>query len=331
MAVTADLLIERLKALPRQTLGHFPTPLEPLPRLSARWNGPEVWVKRDDQTGLAGGGNKTRKLEFLVADALRLGADTLVTGGAVQSNHVRQTAAAAARLGLRCHLVLKGEPPAAPQGNLLLDQLLGAELHWTQQALPEALDTVTQNLKGAGYRPYLIPYGGSNPLGVCGYAQAWLELESQCAAQGLMFDAVVVASSSGGTQSGLALGAQACGYRGRLIGISISDPADVLRETLSELIRSTQQELGLPIAVPELEIDASWLGAGYGIPAPEELETVREVARTEGLLLDPVYTGRAFTGLRALIARGVLQRGQRVLFWHTGGLPALFAYAERLL
>jgi len=327
----AESLAERLARLPRQRLGHFPTPLEPLPRLSALWRGPELWVKRDDQTGLAGGGNKVRKLEFLVADALQQRADTLVTGGAVQSNHVRQTAAAAARLGLRCHLVLKGQPPAAPQGNLLLDQLLGAELHWTQQALPEALAAITQELQAQGCRPYLIPYGGSNALGVCGYAAAWLELETQCAALGWHFDAVVVASSSGGTQAGLALGALACGYRGRLIGISVAERRETLDATLSALATAAQRLLELPAELPGFEIDDRWLGAGYGLPAPEELETLRQVARSEGLLLDPVYTGRAFTGLRGLITRGELRAGQRVLFWHTGGLPALFAYAEQLL
>lgn len=326
-----EALVRGLERLPRHALGHFPTPLEPLPRLSARWEGPELWVKRDDQTGLAGGGNKTRKLEFLVADALRQGADTLVTGGAAQSNHVRQTAAAAAKLGLRCHLVLKGSPTAPHQGNLLLDQLLGAEIHWTQQELPQALATITQSLQAQGHRAYLIPYGGSNGLGVCGYAAAWLELEAQMAALGLAFDAVIVASSSGGTQSGLALGAQACGYRGRLIGISIAERAEALRSTLRALVEEAQAMLGLPIGAPAFEVDDSWLGAGYGIPAAEELATLREVARTEGLLVDPVYTGRALTGLRGLIARGELRRGQRVLFWHTGGVPALFAYAEQVL
>ncbi len=326
----AERLRQALNALPRYTLGHCPTPLEPLPRLSALWAGPELWVKRDDLTGLAGGGNKTRKLEFLVADALRQGATALVTGGAVQSNHVRQTAAAAAKCGLRCHLVLKGSPPAQIQGNLLLDQVLGAELHWTQQDLPQALAHVTQTLQAQGERAYLIPYGGSNALGVCGYAAAWLELEEQCAELGLTFDAVVVASSSGGTQSGLLVGAQACGYAGRVIGISVAEPTARLCTLLQALVTEAQALLGLGAVMPACEVYDDWIGAGYGVPAAEELAVLRAVARAEGLLVDPVYTGRALTGLYGLIQRGVLHRDQRVLFWHTGGIPALFAYAEQL-
>lgn len=319
-------LEQRLGSLPRIRLAQLPTPIEPLPRLSALWGGPELWVKRDDLTGLASGGNKTRKLEFLVGETLQEGADTLVTGGAVQSNHARQTAAAAAHLGLDCHLVLKGNPVTPLQGNALLDALLGAELHWTQQDLPQALALITQTLKAQGRRPYLIPYGGSNAIGACGYAAAWLELEAQDAA----FDAVVVATSSGGTLSGLLVGAQACGYGGRVIGISVSEPASLMREMVCTLVEETQRRLGLPVSVPPFEVDDAWLGAGYGVPAAEELEVLREVARTEGVLADPVYTGRALTGLRGLIRRGVLRQGERVLFWHTGGLPALFAYAEQL-
>lgn len=319
-------LEQRLSELPRVRVAHLPTPLEPLPRLSALWGGPELWVKRDDLTGLAGGGNKTRKLEFLVGEALQQGADTLVTGGAVQSNHARQTAAAAARFGLRCHLVLKGSPPTPLQGNALLDALLGAELHWTQQELPQALALITQSLKAQGLRAYEIPYGGSNAVGACGYAAAWLELE----AQGVGFDAAVVASSSGGTLSGLLVGAQACGYTGRIIGISVAEPAHRMRAQVLALVEDTQRLLGLPPGAPAFEVYDDWLGAGYGVPSAEELEVLREVARMEGVLADPVYTGRALTGLRGLIRHGALQRGERVLFWHTGGLPALFAYAEQL-
>lgn len=319
-------LEQRLSELPRVRFAQLPTPLEPLPRLSALWGGPEVWVKRDDLTGLAGGGNKTRKLEFLVGEALQQGADTLVTGGAVQSNHARQTAAAAARFGLRCHVVLKGSPPTPLQGNALLDALLGAELHWTQQDLPQALALITQSLKAQGLRAYEIPYGGSNAVGACGYAAAWLELE----AQGAEFDAVVVASSSGGTLSGLLVGAQACGYTGRIIGISVAEPASRMRAQVLALVEETQRLLGLPLVAPAFEVWDDWLGAGYGVPSAEELEVLREVARTEGVLADPVYTGRALTGLRGLIRHGALRRGERVVFWHTGGLPALFAYAEQL-
>ena len=313
---------------PRVSIAHLPTPLEMLPRLTAHLGGPQLWAKRDDQTGLATGGNKTRKLEFLVAEALAQGADTLVTCGAAQSNHARQTAAAAARFGLACTLVLRGEPPPQAQGNLLLDELLGAEIVWAgADDLTARLEETADALRSRGRRPYVVPYGGSNPVGVCGYVAAMEELLAQAAQAGLSFDHIVLASSSGGTQAGLTVAARALGYRGRILGISVDLPADPLRRRMAELATATADHLGLPLtfAPEDFAVEDGYRGGGYGVISDLEREAIRLLARTEGLLLDPVYTGRAFGGLIDLIRRGVFSPQERVLFWHTGGVAGLFA------
>jgi D-cysteine desulfhydrase family pyridoxal phosphate-dependent enzyme len=315
--------------LPRVSIAHLPTPLEPLPRLSAALGGPELWVKRDDQTGLACGGNKTRKLEFLVADALAQGADTLITCGAAQSNHARQTAAAAAKFGLRCTLVLRGEEPGTATGNLLLDRLLGAEVVWSGRDLPhERMPEVAERLRAQGRRPYIVPYGGSNLIGAVGYAAAMEELLTQAAQRDLRFDAIVFATSSGGTQAGLTVGARALGYAGRLLGISVDPPAAILRAILLPLATETAERLGLTLsfAAEDFAVEDGYLGGGYGVVSDLERAAIHTLARHEGLLLDPVYTGRAFGGLLDLVRRGAFAPGERVLFWHTGGTPALFAY-----
>ena len=339
------MLTEKLS---RVSIAHLPTPLEPLPRLTAQLGGPELWIKRDDQTGLATGGNKARKLEFLVADALAQGADTLITGGAAQSNHARQTAAAAAKLGLACALVLRcpepvegrGGEPSQVQGNLLLDRLLGAEVVWAgERPLDTAMAQVAEDLRAAGRQPYVIPYGGSNPIGASGYAAAMDELLVQCAERErttgirVNFEHVVFASSSGGTQSGLAVGARALGYEGRILGISVDQPAVVLRSMLADLATATADHLGLGFAfTPEdFAVNDDYLGGGYGVVGDLEREALRVAARAEGVLLDPVYTGRAFGGLLDMVRHGAFHPGERVLFWHTGGTAGLFGYGERAL
>lgn len=313
---------------PRVSIAHLPTPLEMLPRLTAHLGGPQLWVKRDDQTGLATGGNKTRKLEFLVAEALARGADTLITCGAAQSNHARQTAAAAARFGLHCTLVLRGHPPAQSQGNLLLDYLLGADIVWAEDApLPERMAEVAESLRAQGRHPSVVPYGGSNPVGVCGYVAATEELLAQAAREGVAFDHIVLASSSGGTQAGLAVAARALGYGGRILGISVDLPAGPLRRRIAELATLTADHLGLSLTfTPEdFAVEDGYLGGGYGVIGDLEREAIHLLARTEGLLLDPVYTGRAFGGLIDRIRRGEFSPRERVLFWHTGGVAGLFA------
>lgn len=329
-----------LETLPRLPLAHLPTPLESLPRLRARLQAekpdrsvPLLLVKRDDQTGLASGGNKTRKLEYLLAQALAEKADTVLTVGAPQSNHCRQTAAAAARAGLRCVLVLGGAAPMLSGGNLLLDRLLGAEIVWAgQRDRLAVLAEAAAAQSAAGYRPYVITYGGSSPVGAAGYAVAMLELLDQAAQAGRAVDHVVVASSSGGTQAGLAVGAWAAGFRGHVHGISIDRSAADFRPALAELATQTADLLGAPraFAAAEMIVHDAYLGGGYGVLGDPEREAIGLLAASEGLLLDPVYTGRAWAGLLDLIRQGRFDVDETVVFWHTGGLPALFAYADKL-
>jgi D-cysteine desulfhydrase len=287
---------------------------------------------------LATGGNKARKLEFLVADARAAEADALITGGAAQSNHARQTAAAAAKFGFACRLVLRGEEPSRVQGNLLLDWLLGAEVVWAgERPLAEAMAQVAEELQAAGRRPYVIPYGGSNPIGASGYVAAMEEVLAQCAGQGLRFDHIVLASSSGGTQAGLAVGARALGdvnglFGGHILGISVDQPADVLQRMLADLTTATAGHLGLgfTFAPEDFDVNDDYLGGGYGVVGDLERAALRTMASTEGIILDPVYTGRAFGGLLDLIHRGAFQASERVLFWHTGGTAGVFAYGGEI-
>ncbi len=327
--------VTRLNMLQPLSLGTFPTPLMPLPALSAKLGGPEIWVKRDDLTGLGMGGNKVRKLNFLMADALRQGADVVMTTGAQQSNHARQTAAAAAALGLPCVLVLGGEKPAgAPQGNYLLDCLLGAEVRWGgNRPLMAALEAEAETLRQQGHHPYVAPYGGSSAVGICGFAAALVELLEQAQALGLTFDAMAVASSSGGTQAGLMVASKALRDPTRIVGISIAERADPFRERMARLGSEAAALLKLDFElVPEdFTVADGYLGGGYGVVRELEREAISMAARFAGLLVDPVYTGRALGGLVDLIRRGTFTARDRVLFWHTGGAPALFAYAEELV
>ena len=316
------------------SLAHLPTSIERMERLSNHLGGPEILIKRDDQTGLATGGNKTRKLEFLVAEALAQGCDTLITTGAPQSNHSRQTAAAAARCGLGCSLVLRGEAPQKITGNLQLDELLGAQIYWTgERKSSEVIQEVALELQSLGRKPYIIPLGGSNVVGATGYVKAMQELMEQLAAKSMNVDFIVFASSSGGTHAGLVLGAHIYGYQGKVYGISVDHPADVLSTQVAALTTATATHLGLqPISVAnKILVNDDYLGGGYAIVGELEREAIRLVARQEGILLDPVYTGRAMGGLIDLIRWGAFTRGQTVLFWHTGGTAALPAFADELL
>jgi D-cysteine desulfhydrase family pyridoxal phosphate-dependent enzyme len=317
--------------LPRVPFTSLPTPVDPLPRLSKMLGGPRLAIKRDDLTGLAGGGNKTRKLEFLVADALAGKADTLITVGAVQSNHCRQTAAAAARTGLRCILVLRGHAPAEPVGNLLLDHLLGAEIRWAgDRTREEVMDEVVANERAAGRNPYPIPLGGSNPLGAAAYASAVDELLCQTTER---FDRIVFASSSGGTHAGMAVGAVLAGFRGQVLGISVDEELTALQNLVAEIANGIYRLLGENRTMRPGDIcaNADYLGAGYAIMGPPEREAIELFARYEGIMVDPVYTGRAAAGLIDLIRRGVIGKDETVLFWHTGGIPALWAYMNQLV
>lgn len=294
-------------------------------------------MKRDDQTGLGLGGNKTRKLEFLVGEALTQGCDTLITGGAAQSNHCRQTAAAAAACGLACHLVLGGEAPATAEGNFLLDRLFGAVIHWTGELRKgERIPEIAESLRSAGRKPYVVPYGGSNTTGATGFVEAVRELADQLSQLGESVTHIVFASSSGGTQAGLTVGKSLFGLSGELLGIGIDKGAsgDVpFAEHVVRLANATAERLGVRnrFSASDVTIRNEYLGGGYGVVGELERRAIQMVAQTEGILLDPVYTGRAMGGLIDMIERGELSRTHSVLFWHTGGTPALFPYARDLI
>jgi L-cysteate sulfo-lyase len=326
-------------ALPRVSIAHLPTPIDHLPNLSRHLGGPEIFVKRDDQTGLATGGNKARKLEFLIAGALEAGADCVITAGSTQSNHARQTAAAARRMGLEPHLVLyapDGNPPQEMTGNVLIDSLLGAAIHWTAEKAPyaDAIKRVEYVLKADERKPYVIPYGGSNATGIMGYAAAMREVSEQIEEIG-PFDAHVFATSSGGMQAGMILGASLTGslFDSRLLGISVDEQAETLAQRIANLFNDGARLLGLDMRINDEvpDINDDYLGGGYAVVGDLEREAIRLLAEQEGLLVDPVYTGRAFGGLVDLIRRGEFSEAQRVLFWHTGGTAALFAFADALL
>jgi len=321
-----------MKPISRLHFAHLPTPIEELPRLSEALGGPRLLIKRDDQTGLAFGGNKTRKLEFLVAEALDQGARMLISGGAMQSNHCRQTAAAAARFGLECTLVLTGEMPEKPSANLLLDELFGARVI----AVPDRKDRdriLQETFDGAaaeGKKPYLVPYGGSSPTGALGYAFAMEEFM----VQNVHADWIVFGTSSGGTHAGLVLGQRVSGFNGRVLGISIDESEEWLKAHVSSLASDASEKMGehIKFSPDDVLASAEYCKAGYGILTAAEREAVQLFARNEGLLLDPVYTGRAAAGMIDLIRKGFFKKEETILFWHTGGQPALFAdkYANQI-
>jgi D-cysteine desulfhydrase family pyridoxal phosphate-dependent enzyme len=317
--------------IPRLNFAHLPTPIESLPRLSEALGGPSLLVKRDDQTGLAFGGNKTRKLEFLIAEARDKGAKTLISGGALQSNHCRQTAAAAARFGFDCVLVLTGDRPEQPSANLMLDGLFGAEIVYVadrkdrDRILQETFDRATNE----GKKPYLVPYGGSNATGALGYAFAMKELMDQNANA----DWIVFATSSGGTHAGLLLGQRMFGFQGRILGISVDESEEWLKREVSKLASATSEKAGerIEFTPSDVLVNANYRNPGYGVVTEREREAIRLFARYEGLLLDPVYTGRAAAGMIDLIRKGFFKNSETVMFLHTGGQPALFAaqYADK--
>ena len=327
-----------LARFPRRRYTPAPTPLEPLRHLTRELGGAQIWIKRDDLTGLTGGGNKTRKLEFLVADALAQGADTLITQGAVQSNHCRLTLAAAVKEGMRCRLVLEqrvaGSYRPEASGNNLLFDLLGVEAITVVDGgtdMAAAMAQVADDVRAAGGRPYLIPGGGSNALGALGYVACAEELLQQSFEQGVSFDRVVVASGSAGTQAGLLVGLTGCNAGLPLIGINVRRPRAEQEGNVHALAHSTAELAGAP--APPREAVAcrdEWVGPGYSLPSPEMVEAVRMLARLEGVLLDPVYTGKAMAGLIGLVRRGEIAAGERVVFVHTGGAPALYAYQDVL-
>ncbi|TAK10789.1 MAG: D-cysteine desulfhydrase family protein [Anaerolineae bacterium] len=314
-----------MKKLDRVALASLPTPVEALPSLTTALGGPQLLVKRDDLTGLAFGGNKTRKLEYLAAEARAKGARMLITAGSIQSNHCRQTAAAARKLGMDCTLVLVGKPTLSPEANTYLDMLFGAELIWVPK--PERrelrLKEVFAAKHAASRKPFLIPYGGSNPTGAAAYAYAVQEL----AKQKVEPDWIVFATSSGGTQAGLVAGVALTEMKTKVLGISVDEKAKTLADRVATLATETVTLLGEKkrFKSRDIRVNDDYLGAGYAEMGNREHEAIHLFARHEGLLLDPVYTGRAAAGLADLIRKDFFKKKDTVLFWHTGGQPALFA------
>ncbi|MES2723686.1 MAG: D-cysteine desulfhydrase [Pseudomonadota bacterium] len=327
-----------LARFPRARFAHLPTPLEPMSGLSAALGGPELWVKRDDCTGLAGGGNKTRKLEFLLGDALDQGCDTLVTQGAVQSNHVRQTAAAAARFGLACEIILEERTGSRAvdyntSGNVLLDRLLGGKLRTVPAGtdMNAELAKVADEVRSRGGVPYIIPGGGSNAIGALGYVDCAIELVRQADEQGIVIDRIVTATGSAGTHAGLVAGLALIGADIPVLGIGVRAPRETQEANVHRLAVETAAMLGHGERVTrEMTVaDCDYVGAGYGLIDQAVIDGLKLVARTEALLLDPVYTGKAMKGLIALTKAGAF-RDETVVFLHTGGAQGLFGYATEL-
>jgi L-cysteate sulfo-lyase len=328
-----------LSGFPRVQLAHLPTPLEILPRLSEELGGPEIWVKRDDCTGLATGGNKTRKLEFSMGEAQERGADTIITVGAVQSNHVRQTAAAACKLGMKCEVLLEhrvNDPSELYRnsGNVLLDRIFGASLreYAAGTDFELAMEEVAGEVRAAGGAPYIVPGGASNPVGALGYVGCGEELLQQCEEQDVHFDHIVTATGSAGTHAGLAVGLRGNGSDLPILGIGVNAPKDVQEDKVYKLAAETAELVGKPgcVAREDIIADCNYIGPGYGQPTDGMNEAVLLLARTEGLLFDPVYSGKALAGMIDYVRRGRFDHNERIVFLHTGGAAGLFAYADIL-
>ncbi len=324
-----------LARFPRLHFAHLPTPLEPLENLTRELGGPRLWIKRDDCTGLAGGGNKTRKLEFLMADAVEQGADTVITQGATQSNHARQTVAIATKLGLDCHILLEDRTGSTEtdynyNGNVFLDRLFGAQIsrHPGGTDMNEAMEQCAAQLRDNGKKPYVIPGGGSNAIGALGYVNCALELLHQANDRSLRIDHLVHATGSAGTQAGLVTGLAGANSGIPVLGIGVRAPKAKQEENVFRLATETAEHLGKGVQVAREQVVANcdYVGEGYGLTTPATIEAIELFARSESILLDPVYSGKGAAGLIDLIRRGEFSDDENVVFLHTGGSQALFAY-----
>ena len=329
-----------LAKFPRRRYTAGQTPIEKAHRFSEALDGPDIYIKRDDLLGLSAGGNKTRKLEFLVADALAQGADTLITCGAVQSNHCRLTLSAAVKEGLKCRFVLEERVPGSfdpkASGNIFLYNLLGIEEIKVVQAgsdLMAEMEQVAEELAAEGRKGYIIPVGGSNAIGATGYVACAQEILDQTFELGLNIDALVCASGSAGTQAGLVTGFYGCNMNIPVVGINVSQAKEEQEDIVYGLVRETANHVGINFEIPRDTVTCfgDYVGPGYSLPTPEMAEAVKLVARTEGILLDPVYTGKAMAGLIDLERQGYFKKESTILFVHTGGSPALYVYADYLL
>ncbi len=329
-----------LAQFPRRRYTDGRTPIEKLARLSAELGGPTVYIKRDDLLGLAGGGNKTRKLEFLVAEALGRDADTLITCGAVQSNHCRLTLAAAVKEGLKCRLVLEERVPGSYKlesgGNNFLFQLMGVEKITVVPGgsdMTAAMQSVADEVAAEGRKAYVIPGGGSNPVGATGYVACAQEILAQIFDLGINIDRIICASGSAGTHAGLVTGFYGSNSNLPVIGINVSRPKSDQEELVHDLVQRTARHIGLNSDIPREAVVCfdEYVGPGYSLPTPEMAEAVRMLARLEGVLIDPVYTGKAMAGLIDLVRRGTFNKDEKILFVHTGGSPALYVYMQDIL
>ena len=348
---TLDTLKKKIQAFPRKDLIHRPTPLRRLDRLTKELVGPEIWIKRDDLTGLAFGGNKSRKLEFILADALNRGADVIITWASVQSNWCLQTAAAARRYGLRPILLLFNTSDLAPEydGNLLLDRILDADIRIREaekgkivslEYVAEVLEEIVNEVRDCGHTPYVVSVGGSmtgwsmtKPLGAIAYLEAFIETCEQTREAGAGFTHIIHATGSGSTQAGLAVGAKSLQEDVRVIGISVSESREVLVPIVRKIGRETMKslELDVDLADSDIIIMDEYIKEGYGTINKDTAQTIRLLFVTEGIVLDPVYTGKAMAALLDLVRKGYFQKGDRVVFFHTGGTPALFPYRKPLV
>jgi D-cysteine desulfhydrase family pyridoxal phosphate-dependent enzyme len=330
----ANSLMPSISLPRRHSLARLPTPLVEAKRLSTALGGPRILIKRDDMTGFGFGGNKIRKLEFYLVEALAEGADVIVTGAGPQSNHVRATAAAARVVGMEAVVVLHGSAPDVIQGNFLLDRLLGAEARFTdspdRSRVDQKIEEAAEELRRAGRRPYVIPRGGASALGSLGYVECVRELGIQLADKDLHPDWVVLATGSCGTQAGLLAGAKLYDVPYRMLGITVSRHVAECRERIDRIARQASELAGHPIELSpgDIVVRDEYIGPGYGIPTPECIEAIRLVARTEGLFLDPTYTGKGMAGLIGEIRSGRIGKDETVIFVHTGGEPGLFAHPE---
>lgn len=318
-----------LNAYERVHLGVFPTPLQEMKNLSSYLGGPRIFIKRDDLSGLALGGNKVRKLEYILADALQQKSDVIITIGAVSSNHARQTAAAAALLGLECQLVLIGREPKSAQGNYLLDQLLGASTYCVREREVEAtVARLVESNNRRGKSSYVIPAGGHTSLGAMAYCDAYQEIQAQ---SGQNYAAIITAIGTGTTCAGLHLGQKISGDSTRVIGISVGGDQPWCKQEILAVVQQVESEMGISLSQPQdLHVYEDYIGEGYTIPYPRLREVIQLLARKEGILLDPVYSGKAMVGLIDLIEKGRFSREESVLFLHTGGAPELFSMGEFL-
>ena len=321
------------------SLAHLPTPLEFLPRLTKHLGGPNVYVKRDDCTGLGTGGNKTRKLEFLMADAIKKKADLIITQGAVQSNHARQTAAAAAKIGMKCELVFEKRVADATtaykeSGNVFLDKLFGANIHEVANGsdMTKEMEDLSDQLREKGSNPYIIPGGGSNPIGALGYVDCVIELIAQAKSKDITFDSIIMATGSAGTQAGLVVGSKITKSNIPVLGIGVNAPKEAQEEKVFKLASDLSDFMGLPSLVSRDDIVANcdYVGDGYGIPTLGMNKALLQLARLEGLLFDPVYSGKGLAGMIDLIGKGYFENQKNIVFIHTGGAAGLFAYHDIL-